>query len=465
MTYKTVAIPTNQFFLRKWHWWIHKKVKRHFKRDKERVFDTAQSVRLRLLSKDFIGRWFFKHLSDELVDTAQAEYMLGATGLAFHSAVSPAVKEPSDDPDLPFKNWLWRVSDLLTYAEFDRERYYYSVQGHTIDSGRVLELLGYPAGSYGILASLYRQGRLRPAELTEHACTGVRKCPGCVHGRAALYAKGLSLVQRWDNPMVEEAASRLRWNDNQLTPFLRNWRKTNRIQGPPHYIMRPQGSRGVDAGLLKYAQNVIDNEVVNDFKRLSRSADMSRMVFNDGMSPERPNSETVAWEVDEEGEQVSAVFCDVKYLSPFEQSERHSDIRSLIHEAALTDEEEAAILAVDLMEMTARQYAESVGQAPGHVHSVRASAFRKLRGLRPDVDVAQDALTDVCKVHGCPPEHVLGPVKFGPAVRARTDLFSRLFDSGLSVETMASVFSYPEDRIVAAINRRCLQEMRLTAPR
>ncbi|KKK68301.1 hypothetical protein LCGC14_2945450, partial [marine sediment metagenome] len=48
MTYKTVNIPTNQFFLDKWHWWIHKKVSRHFKRDKERIFDTAQNVRLRL---------------------------------------------------------------------------------------------------------------------------------------------------------------------------------------------------------------------------------------------------------------------------------------------------------------------------------------------------------------------------------------------------------------------------------
>jgi DNA-directed RNA polymerase specialized sigma24 family protein len=462
MTHVPFEIPTNQAFLRKWHWWIHKKVARHFKRDKERVFDTAQSVRLRLLSKDFIGRWFFKHLSEELVDTAEAEYMLGLTGITFNSEIDPAVGRRGIDGKGGTKSesWLWRVSDLLAYAGFDRERYYYSPQGHTIDSDRVLELLGYPARSYGILESLYRQGRLKPAELTEHACTGTRKCPGCVHGRATLHARGLSLINRWDDPSVEEAASKLRWNDTQLVPFLRNWRKKNRIQGPPRYIMRPEGSRGIDAGLLKYAQNVIDNEVVNDFKRLSRSADMSQMVFNNGMSPERSNSETIAWEIDEQDEQKSPVFCDAEYLSLFEQSERHSDIKSLICEADLTDEEEAAILAVDLMEMTARQYADSVGQAPGHVHSVRASAFRKLRGLRPDAEVARKALQDICETYGCTADHVLGPDLFGPCVRARTDLFAGLSDAGLSIKAMASIFSYPEDRIVAAINRKCLQEMR-----
>ncbi len=461
MTYKTVNIPTNQFFLDKWHWWIHKKVSRHFKRDKERIFDTAQNVRLRLLSKDFIGRWFFKHLSEELVDTAQAEQMLGLSGVVFNGDIDPAVgvrSIPGSKHDKPPP--LYRVSDLLVWAEFDRERYYYSPQGHTIDSDRMLQLLGYPPLSYGILESMYRQGRLRPAELTEHACTEARKCPGCVQGRAALHAKGLSLVNRWDNPITEEAARKLRWNDNQLAPFLRNWRKKNRIQGPPRYIMRPAGSRGIDAGLLKYAQNVIDNEVVNDFKRLARSADMTQMVFNNGMSPEHPNSETVAWEVDEESESVSPVFCDAKYMSPFERSERQSDIKSLICDAELTDDEEAAILAVDLMEMTARQYAQSVGQVLGRVHSVRASAFKKLRKLQPDVDVVRKALSDVCEVYGCCPEQVLGPDRFGPCVRARTDLFSDLSDSGMSVEAMSALLSYPEEKIVAAINRKCLQEMR-----
>ena len=452
---KIVAIPTNQEFLEQWHYWIHKKVSRHFKRDKERVFDTAQSVRIRLLSKDFIGRWFFKHLSDELVDASQAEHMLGRTGVMYNGAIEPVVgSRGSDDA-------LYRVSDLLVWANFDREHYYYSPQGHTIDSDRVLRLLGYPPGSYGILESMYRQGRLKPAELTEHACTGVRKCPGCVAGRATLRAKNLSLVDRWDDPAVESAAPKLRWNDVQLKPFLRNWRKKNRIKGPPRYIVRPKGSRGIDAGLLKYAQNVIDNEVVNDFKRLARSADMSMMVFNNGLSPERSNAETVAWVVDDDAERsVEPIFCDADYMAPYDATDRHSDIRSLVQEAGLTDEEEAAVMAVDLMEMTARQYAESVGKGAQQIHSIRASAFRKLRGIRQSEDGVAEALRDVCGQYGCSPEEVLGQGLVGPCVRARTDLFSRLYDLGMTVAAISAALQYPEDRIMAAINRKCLQEMR-----
>src|SRR5271157_243586 len=84
-----IFIPTNQAFLKKWYVWTAGKVARHFKRDKERCQDTAQNVRVRLLSKNFIGRWFFKHLTDEFVDKEQAEFILGGISLSFNGSIKP----------------------------------------------------------------------------------------------------------------------------------------------------------------------------------------------------------------------------------------------------------------------------------------------------------------------------------------------------------------------------------------
>jgi len=133
-----VIIPTNQSFLRDWYSWTHGRVSRHFKRNKERVIDTAQNVRLRLLSKDFIGRWFFKHLTEDLITREQAEKILGGIRIAFAGSIHPVVGDRSDPES------LWRVSDILQFAKFNYDRYYYSIQNHTIDSDRMIRLLGYP---------------------------------------------------------------------------------------------------------------------------------------------------------------------------------------------------------------------------------------------------------------------------------------------------------------------------------
>lgn len=522
MRFLPVPIPTNQSFLKQWHAWILSKVSRNFKRDKERIPDAAQNVRLRLLTKDFVGRWFYKHLTDEVVDRGQAEAILGGTPVSFIGSLHPVSFGPNQSCKAKpcatprgcvrsCSHSLWKVSDLLQFARFDYGRYYYSIQNHTIDSDSILKLLGYPAGDYGILESMYRQNRLKPSELTEHECVELvadapaksptcafvnqdngerckRKhfsrgyctahygshvlvtCPACVHGRELLRARGVSLAHRWTEPEVARAVARLRWNDKQLRPFLRSWRRTNVVKASPLYIMRPANKDGsvpgIDAGLLKYAEMVIDHEVVNDFKRIARGDDMSMMVFNKGLSPEFSDGETVAWE-SEDSEDPTArqrVFRDGSSLARVGEMESRRDLSVILSSAGLSEEEADVILHLDLQEMRAKDYAGLRGKTLQKVNRARASAMRKLRdhqfSNRSFDPMVEEAVTRVCDIHGCTREQLLGPDSVGPCVVARTDLFSHLFDHGMSVPDISSRFSVPEERVVAAINRQVLRDMR-----
>lgn len=478
MEYLSTPIPSNESFLAQWNAWVHSKVSRHFKRDKGRVLDTAQNVRVRLLSKDFIGRWFYKHLRHEMVDRLQAERMLGGAQITFIGQVrnldvpNAACKSPKCAKrharglgcPRSCPNSLWSVSDLLSYARFDYKRYYYSAQDHTIDTSRVLRLLGYPPDAYDSLASLYRQNRLKPAELTEHECSGTKNCPGCEHGKSLLRRRNISLASRWSDPSVRDQVRRLRWNDSQLVPFLRNWRGENTVAATPLYIMRSPGPNGrvpdVNAGLLKYAEKIIRNEVVNDFKRISRTDDVSRMVFNDGKSPEFSNDETMAYEGEDEDDRLNQVFRDTNSLSDYKGFEQRSDVSALIDRVGLTSEEKNAVLAVELMDMTVRQYSDVTGVPVPRVHRVRASALRKLRCDSIPVDNVVEA---ACGRHGCSPKDLSGSDMVGPCVRARTEAFSELHELGMSVEMIADRFECSESRVVAAINRMTLREMRQSA--
>lgn len=455
MNYVPVSIPTNESFLDQWHLWVQSKVSRHFKRDKERISDTAQNVRIRLLSKDFIGRWFFKHLNGEVVDRIQAERILGGAQITFIGQLNPIHGKRSSEDS------LWLVLDLLKYAKFDHARYYYSVQNHTIDSAKVLRLLGYPSNAFESLASLYRQGRLKPAELTEHECTGKKSCSGCEHGRSLLKGRKLSLAHRWSDPAVRDQVLKLRWNDSQLIPFLRNWRRSNIVSATPLYVMREPNARGIaqgiDAGLLKYAEKIITNEVVNDFKRMSRTDDISRMIFNNGKSPEFSNDELIAFEGEDGEERPTQILRDVNSMSEYKEFEHRTDIKSAISRADLTVEEKNAILSVELMEMTVRQYSEATGTPVPRIHRVRASAMRKLRGN----DIPVDSLVKAaCLKHKCQPSDLSSQDLFGPCVLARTEVFSKLYDLGMNIESIADRFDCTESRVVAAINRMTLREMK-----
>lgn len=492
-----IAIPSNQSFLKQWYNWTHAKVQRHFKRDKERVFDTAQNVRLRLLSKDFIGRWFFKHLTDELVDRKQAERILGGVPIAFVGSLHQVHGHRSsiDEKDTS----IWRIKDLLEFAKFDYERYYYSMQGHTIDSAKVLRLLGYGPTEYNVLKALYIQGKLKPSELTEHPClekivpgkrrggtcgvkdcgrrhyslgycsthyplSRVRNCPECDHGRELLKARGISAAHCWSDPEVASVVAKLRWNDKQLKPFLREWRRHNMVRATPEYIMRRDSKQGIDAGLLKYAEMVIDHEVVNDFKRISRSDDLSNMVLNNGMSPEHGDKEVVFFDSngkeDGDGDPSERIICDLTARESFSKAEHYHDIRRLVQSADLTEEEMEVLIEVDLRDMPISDYSEQSGLTVQRIHRVRAAAHKKLsKGDSQDAMPRILAVT-VANRHNCSVDDITGTATFGSCVKARTELFSSLFDAGLTVSRIATYFGVADDLVVAAINRSCIQESR-----
>lgn len=498
MEYNRVDIPSNQSFLKQWHPWIHREVSKLFKRNPDRIDDSVQNARLRLLSKDFIGRWFFNPshgLDQEIVDRTQAERILGGAPIVYIGSIYPI----EGSPPRSSPNSLWRVIDLLNYAKFDYKRYYYSIQRHTINSKRVLELLGYPPKSYESLASLYRQGRLKPSEFTEHACSGV-KCSECKKGRESLKNKKLSLAHRWDDPSVEDYVKKLRWNDAQLAPFLRSWRRDNIVSTVPLYIMRQPGdlavkycpkckakgsnwhtikelspfhgpvaccnsceykyslTPGIDAGLLKYASFVIRNEVKNNFKSLTRNDDLSRMIFNDGVSSGDDESELIGWEADEEDGSCQCVVLDPKAKAQFDTSDVQSDITTLINGADLTNEELEVLRSIDLLEMTVRQYAKQSGKRVPRIHRVRNFALRKLRGESIPEHKIEKITNVVCQKFDCPRSKLFDWSVVGSSVVARTQLFSSLYDAGMSIRDMSVYFSYPENRITAAINRKCIQE-------
>jgi len=488
--WREVRIPSNNGFLKQYHQWVYSKVAKRFRRDKDRVQDTVQNVRVRLLQKDFIGRWFFKHLTHELVDRAQAEHILGRdTKLKFISIVQPVVGKRSESDS------LWRISDLLDYAKFDHDRFYYSIQNHTIDSESMLRLLGYPPGSYNALKSLYKQGRIKPAELTHEGCCEVMisaspiagkcsvpdcgkkhfsrgfctthyghhiksKCSVCEKGRASLHARGVSLADDW--MLVPNAAAAIRWNDSQLRPFLRQWRGQNLVCSVPQRIYRPDGEitqyQGIEAGLLKYAWIMINNEVINDFKRMSRTLDAASMVFNDGISPDIGDVDVIGWESDENGDKPQMVVKDTSAMDSFQASENEVDVIAMISKADLTDEEHNVIIEIDLKETNIREYAVSVGVSVAHIHRVRNSALEKMRHVDMPDSFIVGMMAAACQKYGCSMEDMLGPDRVGPCVRARAEFFHNLSKFGLSIDEMAVKTGMSHDRINSSIGRAVLRE-------
>lgn len=410
-----VIIPTTNEFLNQWHLWIQGKVAKHFKRDKERIPDIAQRARLRLLSKDFVSRWFFKHLTDDLIDTDQAIAMLGGVKIQYIGSISP--REGSRiSPDA-----MWCIKDILNFAKFDYERYFYSIQDHTLDTDKFVRYLGLGSldssgrwvpdtNSYATLQSLYRQGRVRPSEFTEHYCKeknsaiphevgfcGVQgcnkkhfskgycsghyasrrksSCPECDSGRDDLLSKGISLASDWSNPGVSKAVSKLRWNDRQLEPFLRDWNNSNRIKSLPRYILRKPSEATVDAGLLKYANMIIDNDVVNAFKSLGRTDDKPKSDTDtsddEGVVVQLHNGHS------ESGEDVVDDGSD-QGMSDVEDRE---GVKNIMVKSGLSDLEMKVVYLIDIDGWTSKDLAENMSLTVARINGIRSSALAKMRSL------------------------------------------------------------------------------------
>jgi DNA-directed RNA polymerase specialized sigma24 family protein len=218
--------------------------------------------------------------------------------------------------------------------------------------------------------------------------------------------------------------------------------------------------KGIDAGLLKYASIIIENETRNDFKRMGRTEDLQFAVFNNAVSPDNYD-EVIAYEGESEnGKPRKRILRDSNSMDGYEAVECKSDVSSLLDKTDLSDEEREVLLSVDLMEMTIRQYAESKGHPVQRVHRIRSAALRKLRGGCLEDSIIQHCLNDVCDKYQCHPQDLFGSALLGAPVLARTDLFSSLFDRGMTITAISEYFSCSEEKIVAAINRQCLREMR-----
>ena len=111
--------------------------------------------------------------------------------------------------------------------------------------------------------------------------------------------------------------------------------------------------------------------------------------------------------------------------------------------------------------MSVRAFSEEYGIQIQKIHRIRNSALRKMRGSKLDEEGIKNLVKSICLDHNMTIEQILSPESFGPSVIARTDLFSTLYDHGMSVEAISGYFLYPQPKIVAAINRKCNQEMRV----
>lgn len=458
--YYQISIPTVHEFINQWYPLIFSEVNKLFKKGQERVEDTVQNVVERLVRKDFIGRWFFKLLTDELVDRTQAENMLGGISLKHKKKIQPVVGKSTDI------NSLYRVSDILDFAKFNHERYYYSIQGHTIDSDRVLELLGYKAGQYSALQSLWRQGKLLPSELTEHECardigSSPDECDSCKEGLNYLKERGVSLDKNdWNNPNKARLFKKLRWDDRQLAPFLRGWKKSNIIKCVPRNIIRLVESSGVDASLLGYAKHLIANEVRNDFKRMKRTYDLTLTEFNHGRCPEVSDQESVSWEFDEMEETSQRVFRDTTSMLKYHEFECCNDLRIILTNSGLSAEQMQVILETDLQGVSVRGYAIRSSKSAQKVHHIRSTALKHICDSISTESSVKQIVMDVCSKYNCTLDDITGPGMFGNCVTARTELYSDLLDRGWDIGDIISKFSVSEDRVVAAVNRRVIQEMR-----
>lgn len=447
-----VIIPTNQSFLQTWNAWIYSKVSSEFKRDHDRIPDTVQNIRLRLLSKDFIGRWFFKHLKEELVTKDEAQFVLGGLKIEFISSI------PVFDGKRSSSSSLWKVSDICKFANFDFESYFYRVQNHTIDSDKFLKLLGYPPGSYSTLQSMWRQGKLSPSEFTEHLCDKSSTCEDCVKGRKKLNQKKMTLSSDWMSPELSQHVSKLRWNDSQLTPFLRNWHGRNRIFNTPRNIMRDNVEPGVTAGLLAYAKMIIKNEVVNDFKRMMRFEDVSTFSLSDSKSPEFSNSETISYGSDLKNEKVDHSIINIHDPSSVKEYEKYDswhDIMELAKNSGLSKESLWVIGFLEYGDGSIDQCASKLGRTYSDICNIRQDAINRLKKSEVDHTMYDDVVLSASKQFKIDSNIIFGPkmAMFGNAVLARTSIVSTLYKRGVSISTISQKFHINENYVVAALSR------------
>lgn len=491
--YHRVSIPTDVEFLNTYHNWVYGEVSKLYKRNKERTVDTVQVVTVRLLAKNFIARWFYKHLTDDLVDREQATKMLGGSSFIMDSSKSQihpvrGYRVRSKSSNLITRDTsLWRVSDILQYAKFDFKRYFYSPQNHTIDSDKMLNLLGYKPGQYSALQAMYRSKRLLPSEFTEHlGCIGLDKCPECMRGKISLYNKKLSLIHDWNDPAVAQAVSKLRWNDSQVIGYLRSFREENKIKCVPDYILRPDPRSVVDqfvdqhskvlsikeknptptehrisinAGLLAYASRLINNEVINDFKRITRTDDMGVSLFNKGISPEVSNDLSVGYaSSSDENERPELEFLDQSAQSQFSLFENCKDLKTIANSCQFDEEATDILNKIELGGMSITDYSNSTRMTLSKIHRIREYIMKELRDKAFSIKETFDRIAhEIANKYDIEVKEIFNDVKIGNCVRARTEFIAHISSAGLNSKQISDLYGFSESQIKSAMFRALIR--------
>jgi DNA-directed RNA polymerase specialized sigma24 family protein len=330
---------------------------------------------------------------------------------------------------------------------------------------------------------MYRTKRLLPSEFTEHlGCTGLDKCPECARGKLSLYNRKLSLAHDWNEPSVAHAASKLRWNDKQIGKFLRCYKDTNMIKCVPDYVLRPDPRSVIDpylvyypkslhisekeptpterkisvnAGLLAYAARLINNEVINDFKRITRTDDMGISLFNKGISPELGNDSVVGYtDSMKEDEHPEMTFLDPSAQSQFSIFENHRDLKSISDSCEFDNETTDILNKIELGGMSVTDYSDLTGVAISKIHRIRTHIMKELRAKASSIKETFDQMArKIADKYNVEVSDIFGDIKFGDCVKARTEFILGMSVAGLDAKQISKLYSFTEAQVESALFR------------
>ena len=145
--------------------------------------------------------------------------------------------------------------------------------------------------------------------------------------------------------------------------------------------MRLPKEATIDAGLLRYANMVVDHDVFNHFKSMIKTDDISYVVLDVKSDPDSASFEKVYVENDETDSNKTQVFIDHNASNQFHESELRNDVYALINKANLSEIEKEIIKIVDLQETSISDVSARMSMSPARINRIRTNALSKLREL------------------------------------------------------------------------------------
>ncbi len=263
--YNKITIPTTSEFVVENSKWITSHVSKKFKREKSRILDFKQMVILRMLKKDFVSRWFFKHLAaDEHTTLTEINKMFGYN-VSLINTINPVEGDRNDN------NSVWKIGDILKYKNYCHSRQFYSIMNNRVSSKVLLTNMGYNCTNFNTLRDKTFSGEITPFILKKKT-----KSISVDDAIQKLIEMGLTSDANWESPALCECALSLKWDDTFLKPYVGS---EYGILHTPRFIVRNY-ERGIKEGFLKYAQFVIEHAINNQFTRMKTREDTESTFFS-----------------------------------------------------------------------------------------------------------------------------------------------------------------------------------------